>query len=533
MTTPPDHTAVGIEPGTVYLVGSGPGDGDLVTLRARALVAAADILLIDKLGTTSLVPLARPGAELVDVGKVAGNHAMPQAAINDLLVESARAGRIVVRLKGGDPYLFGRGGEEALACRAAGVPFEVVPAVTSAFSGAAAAGIPVTHRDLSRHVTVVTASAGRDGKGDPDYQWLAQSDGTIVLLMGLRRISHIAAQLIKHGMSQSTPVAVISRATTSEQRTVTGSLAAIGSLVERAQLPSPAIIVVGEVVALREELNWFERRPLFGTRIGVTRARAQASALVDRLERLGAQVVETPLIRTEPLPLDELDAAIDALPGLGTLAFTSRNGVELFFARLLERGLDARALHGIRIAVVGTASDAALRPWGLRADVIPALGQRTSMGLLDTLGNLPIFGTRAIIVRAETGDERLPEGLARLGADTTVAHVYRTVVEEPDAATSAALMACDVITLTSESTARRAAETLPEAGERPPVITIGPTTTSAALWAGFTVLEQAADASIDAVVDAVIARAAANHGRLRWDIADADAPTAGAHPPST
>jgi uroporphyrinogen III methyltransferase/synthase len=336
-----EHARLGVAPGTVYLVGSGPGDADLVTQRARQLVAAADILLIDKLGTQTLVPLARPDAELVDVGKVAGNHALPQDEINQLLVESARAGKVVVRLKGGDPYVFGRGGEEALACRAAGIPFEVVPAVTSALSGAAAAGIPVTHRDLSRHVTVVTASAGRDGQGDPNYAWLAHSDGTIVLLMGLRRIAHIAEQLVEHGMARSMPVAVISRATTSEQRTVAGSLATIGSLVERAQLPSPAIIVIGEVVALRDELAWFEQRPLFGMRIGVTRARAQASALVERLERLGAQVVETPLIRTEPLPVEELDAAIDGLPGLTTLAFTSRNGVDTFFARLFEPGCAA------------------------------------------------------------------------------------------------------------------------------------------------------------------------------------------------
>ncbi|MCW2949242.1 MAG: uroporphyrin-III C-methyltransferase [Thermoleophilia bacterium] len=508
-----------VTPGTVYLVGAGPGDRDLVTQRAIELVAAADILLVDRLGTAALVPCARNDAEIVDVGKVAGDHALPQDAINALLVESARAGKIVVRLKGGDPYLFGRGGEEALACRAAGVPFEVVPAVTSAFSGAAAAGIPVTHRDLSRHVTVVTASAGRDGSGDPNYAWLAQSDGTIVLLMGLRRIAHIAEQLIAHGMSQSTPTAVISRATTSEQRTVTGSLATIGSLVERAQLPSPAIIVIGEVVALRDELAWFEQRPLFGTRIGVTRARAQASELVARLERLGAQVVETPLIRTVPLPLDELDAAIDAIAEFATVVFTSRNGVDHFFTRLFARGFDARSLRDCRIAVVGAATNDALRQYGLRCDVLPPQGQRTSVGLLEVFGSLPIFGTRCLIVRAETGDERLPEGLERLGVTTTLARVYRTIVDEPDSATAAALMACDVITLTSESTARRAASTLPDVGERPPVITIGPTTTSAARWAGFTVLEQAADANIDAVVDAVVARATANRGLLRWNVA--------------
>lgn len=515
-----------IHPGVVYLVGAGPGDPGLVTQRARQLVAAADILLIDRLGTAALVPLARPDAELVDVGKVAGNHAMPQEAINGLLVDAARAGRIVVRLKGGDPYLFGRGGEEALACRAAGVPFEVVPAVTSAFAGAAAAGIPVTHRDLSRHVTVVTASAGRDGKGDPDYAWLAQSDGTLVLLMGLRRISHIAAQLIEHGMTPSTPVAVVSRATSSEQRTVTGSLTTIGSLVERAQLPSPAIIVIGEVVSLREHLDWFEQRPLFGVRVGVTRARAQASELVERLEELGAQVVETPLIRTEPLPPGELDATIDALGELGTLVFTSRNGVDTFFARMHERGLDARALGSCRVAVVGTATEQALLAWGVRADVIPPLGARTSVGLLDTLAELPVFGTRCVIVRAEQGDDRLPEGLERLGVETTVAKVYRTVVEEPDEATIAALRACDVVSLTSESTAKRAAALLPAGPDRPPVVTIGPTTTSAAIWNGFTVLEQAADANIAAVVDAVVSRAQANRGRLRWDIAAEGAPAA-------
>ncbi len=503
--------------GHVYLVGAGPGDEGLVTRRALELVQSADVLLVDRLVPRELRGHARSDAQVVDVGKTAGNHAMPQDEINDRLVSEALAGRSVVRVKGGDPYLFGRGGEEAMRCRAANVPFEVVPGVTSAFAACAAAGIPVTHRDLSRHVTVVTASAGRDGQGDPDYGWLARTDGTLVLLMGLRRIEHVADQLITGGMPASRPAAVISRGTTSGQRVVSGSIGTIARAVERSQLASPAIIVIGDVVELREHLDWFERRPLFGTRVAVTRARAQSSDLVERLTELGAQVVEVPAIRTERLDPTPLDAVIDQLSTVDTLVFTSRPGVEAFFDRLTHRGLDSRALGNVRhVGVVGGGTADACRTHGITPDVIPPVGARTAVGLLGELSKLPLFGTTCAIIRAERGDDRLREGLEGLDVTVLFAPVYRTVVEPPTHAQVNGLLDADVITFTSESTVRNAYAMLPPGSIMPACVTIGPTTTAAAIAAGIRVLAEAADPSIEALVDAIVDRARDNEGVTPW-----------------
>ncbi len=513
-------------PGTVYLVGAGPGNEGLVTRRALELVESADVLLVDRLIPRELREHARADALIVEVGKTAGDHAMPQEEINDRLVAEALAGRSVVRVKGGDPYLFGRGGEEAMRCRAAGVAFEVVPGVTSAFAACAAAGIPVTHRDLSRHVTVVTASAGRDGQGDPDYAWLARTDGTLVLLMGLRRVAHVADQLIAGGMEASRPAAVISRGTTSTQRVVTASIGTLAAEVERAKLASPAIIVVGDVVALREHLDWFERRPLFGTKVAVTRARAQASDLVQRLTDLGASVVEVPMIRTERLDPAPLDAVIERLSSIDTLLFTSRPGVAAFFDRLAERGLDARALGNVRhVGVVGGGTADACREHGIVPDVIPPVGKRTAVGLLEAMQQLPLFGTTCAIIRAERGDERLREGLERLDVQVLFAPVYRTVVEPASKAQIDGLLDADVVTFTSESTVRNAYAMLPPGSILPPCVTIGPTTTAAALAAGIRVLQEATDPSIDSLVAAVVDRALDNEGTSPWRHAAARAPT--------
>lgn len=512
-------------PGTVYLCGAGPGDEGLVTARTLDLVRSADVLFVDRLIPAELRRCARPDAQVVDVGKTAGDHAMPQEQINERLVEEALAGRSVVRVKGGDPYLFGRGGEEAIRCREARVPFEVVPGVTSAFSACAAAGIPVTHRDLSRHVTVVTASAGRDGHGDPDYRWLAGSDGTLVLLMGLRRVRHVATRLVAAGMDPAMPAAVISRGTTSRQRVATGTLATIADRVESARLAAPAIIVVGQVVQLRDQLAWFERRPLFGSRIAVTRARAQSSELVQRCRELGAQVAEVPTIRTERLDPAAVDAVIDRLDGVSTLVFTSRNGVEAFFARLGERSLDARALGSVTcVAVVGTATADACREHGITADVIPPVGARTSVGLLEELATRPLFGTTCAIVRADVGDQRLPEGLAGLDVEVLVAPAYRTVVEPATEQMVADLLAADVVTFSSESTVRNAVAMLPTGATMPPCVTIGPTTTAAALSAGLRVLQEADVPSIDGLVHALVGRALDNQGCSPWRHAAATAP---------
>jgi uroporphyrinogen III methyltransferase/synthase len=328
--------------------------------------------------------------------------------------------------------------------------------------------------------------------------------------MGLRRVGHVARALIEAGAPADRPAAVVSRGTTTEQRTVTATLATIEQVVADAELASPAIIVVGEVVTLREQLAWFEHRPLFGTRIAVTRARAQASSLTGRLTELGAQVVEVPAIRIEPLAPHPLDELVAGLGSMDVVVFTSRNGVELCFERLRAQGLDARALAGVDVAVVGTASAEACRELGIEPDVIPPRGARTGIGLLEQLTHEDdVAGSRIAIVRAEQGDDRLHEGLAAAGADVTLVLAYRTVVEDATEAQAAQLAAADIVTFTSESTVRNAVAMLPEGAVMPPAITIGPTTSAAAREAGITVLREADDPSIDALVDALLEHAAA------------------------
>ncbi|HEY5173766.1 MAG TPA: uroporphyrinogen-III C-methyltransferase, partial [Acidimicrobiia bacterium] len=347
---------------TVYLVGAGPGDPGLLTRRGEELLRVADVVVFDRLAPRALLELARPGAELFDVGKAPGDVAMTQAEINALLVARGAAGQEVVRLKGGDPFVFGRGGEEAEACIAAGVAFEVVPGVTSAIAAAAYAGIPVTHRGVSTSFTVVT------GHEDPtkeasDTRWdvLASVGGTIVVLMGAGRVAEIAKALIAGGRDETTPVAAVRFGTRSDQHTVRATLATIAD----AGVESPSAIVVGDVAAL--DFSWFETRPLFGRTVVVTRAREQASELRARLVALGANVLELPTIRIAPI-----DFTLPDLAELRWIVFTSANGVDAFFDRgLAPSDLDARALAAARIAVIGPGTAAALARRGLRADLVP------------------------------------------------------------------------------------------------------------------------------------------------------------------
>ncbi len=336
---------------TVYLVGAGPGDPGLLTVRGRELLERCDAVVYDALADRRLLDLAPGAAERIDAGKRAGSHRMSQDEINALLVELGGRLGCVVRLKGGDPFVFGRGGEEALALQEAGVPFEVVPGVSSAHGVPAYAGIPVTHRGLAAQVTLVTGHEDADREGSAiDWAWLASSPGTLVFLMGVRSLAANAARLIEHGMSPDTPAAVISDGTRPGQRSVTAPLDRIAEAASG--LPAPAITVVGEVAALHDRMSWYELRPLHGLRIGVTRARAQASGLAARLEELGANVVQTPAIRIQPL-----DAAADPA-AFDVVCLTSANGVE----RLLTG--DTRRLAGVRVAAVGSATAAALRGRG-------------------------------------------------------------------------------------------------------------------------------------------------------------------------
>lgn len=492
------------QPGTVYLVGAGPGQMSLVSTRAVELVQHADTLVYDRLIPAGLIALAPDDCDLIDAGKQAGDHTLPQDAINALLVDAARKGRAVVRLKGGDPFVFGRGGEEGAVLRAAGVPFEVISGVTSGISVPASAGIPVTHRNVSNHVTLVTASAGPDGTGEPDYAWLAASAGTVVLFMGLRRVRKVAAGLIDAGAPADRPVAVISQGTTPRQRTVTGSLATIADIVDAAALASPALIVVGDVVQLRNELNWFEQRPLFGRRIVVTRARAQASGLAQQLRQLGAEVIEAPAIRTEPINDDQLFAQVSTVGDVDLLVFTSQNGVDRWFDAMKRAGRDARALAGVRIAVVGAATAGACQAHGIVPDIVP--DRSTSLGLLEHLATEPVFGTRIVVVRAERGEDALLTGLADLGAQVDLLAVYRTVVETLPGHVLDQVACADIVTFTAASTVRNLDSVL-GLRPRPTGISIGPRTSDAARELNWPIAAEALRPGVPGLIEAILKHA--------------------------
>src|SRR5258708_2322422 len=355
--------------GKVYLVGAGPGDPGLVALRAAELIAGAALVALDELVSPGIAALIPGSNEVVYVGKRASAHALPQDQINALLVQRAKEGKRVVRGKGGDPFVFGRGGEEAEELAAAGVPFEIVPGISSSIAGPAYAGIPVTHRDFATSVTLVTGHES-DGSTGVDWEALAKMHGTIVFMMGLANLPLIVSRLREHGVPAERRIAVISRATTVEQRTFTGTLADIEE--RAAGVPAPALIVVGEVVALHDRINWFETRPLFGKRIVVTRAREQSSGLKRLLEESGASVIEFATVEiAPPESFASLDKVVNALGEYQWLIFTSTNGVKSFFERLAIAGKDARALAGVSIAAVGDTTAADLKTHGITPDLVP------------------------------------------------------------------------------------------------------------------------------------------------------------------
>src|SRR5215218_9091875 len=401
----------------IYLVGSGPGDPGLFTVKAVRCMEEADAVVYDRLAPDALLGYASPEAERIYVGKKPGNPTRSQEEINDLLVEKGRAGMTVVRLKGGDPYIFGRGGEEALALKDAGLPFEVVPGVTSGVAAPAYAGIPVTHRNVATSVAFVTGHEDpTKGHSDVDWKKLANGADTLVLYMGLGRLEEISRGHIAAGRSPDTPVACVRWGTVPEQRTVTGTLQDIADRVAEAGLKPPAIIVVGDVVALRERgLDWYERRPLFGRRVVVTRARTQAGELSAYLEKLGAEVHEFPTIeKSPPEDFGPLDAAIRDLDSFSLVVFTSVNGVEAFLRRLQYRGLDLRALpRDAKVAAIGPAAAERIERAGLRVDVVPE--EYRAEALIEALGAHPLAGERVLIPRAKVAREVLPEKLREAG----------------------------------------------------------------------------------------------------------------------
>lgn len=495
--------------GRVFLVGAGPGDPGLLTLRAAELLRAADVVVTDALVSAEIRAMIRPGAEVIYAGKRAGSHSMSQDEISALLVRLGSSGKFVVRLKGGDPFVFGRGGEEAEELRAAGIGFEVVPGITAGIAGAAYAGIPVTSRSLATAVTLVTGHESDETSGVA-WDALARIGGTIVFYMGLSRLSDITGKLREAGMESSTPAAVISQATTPMQRTVMGTLGTLAGEVERTGIVAPALIVVGDVVRHAKELSWFETRPLFGRTIVVTRARAQASELASILADRGARIVQFPVIEiAPPESWESLDALVAGVADLDWIFFGSANGVEGFFSRLEEAGRDARSLARSKIAAVGTSTAAALRQRGLLVDLIPDRYQSSAL-----LPLLParMEGVRFGIVRPERGSEELVSALRERGADVRIGVAYRTVGSTEGRDELETLLSSgqiDAVTFTSGSTVEHFRSALGarcnELLRRVKLVTIGPVTTKAAEDAGLRVEATAGEAGVASLADAVTA----------------------------
>jgi uroporphyrinogen III methyltransferase/synthase len=502
--------------GRVYLVGAGPGDPGLLTARALELIASADVIVYDRLIPESALDGARVDAELLFAGKQGGGEQVPQEQTEKLLLQHAREGKQVVRLKGGDPFVFGRGGEEALTLRDAGIPFEVVSGVTAGVAALAYAGIPVTHRGLS---TAVAFVAGRTGEDDElDWPALAAFPGTLVFYMGVQRLARISASLIEAGRAGSEPAAVVEAGTLARQRTISGTLATIAKLVERAEVGSPSITVVGAVAGLSEQLEWLPARPLAGLTIAVTRARAQASGLATRLRELGASVVQAPVVRTQALPGPALDPAPYDL-----VCVTSPNAADELFARLLADGRDARALAGARVASIGPGTTRALLAHGIAAEIEPA--RFVAEGLVEALTDVP--AERALVARAHGGRELLPEALRARGVEVDVLDLYETVVEPLDAATLARAAAADYITFTSGSTVRNFFDATEARGEadgdrardgraglspQTRIVSIGPVTSEMLRERGLTADVEAAEHDIDGLLRALLADAAARRG---------------------
>jgi uroporphyrinogen III methyltransferase/synthase len=496
----------------VYLVGAGPGDPGLITVKGKACIEAADVIIYDYLAAPALLNHARETAEIIYVGKQAGDHTLSQDEINALIVDKCKSNATVCRLKGGDPFIFGRGGEEAEVLVAEGIPFEVVPGVTSAVAAAAYAGIPLTHRKLAATLAFVTGhEAPHKEQSNIDWESLSRGIGTLVFFMGVKNLPDITQKLIANGKAPNTPVALIRWGTTPGQHTVTGTLDNIAERVKQAGLKAPAIIVVGEVVRLRESLKWFESRPLLGKRIVVTRAREQASDLVRRLADLGAECLQYPTIRV--VPADDtahLDRAIDRMSKYDWIVFTSVNGVKYFFERLFATGRDVRALNDLKTAAIGPVTAAKLLSFGLRSDIVPE--NYRAEAVVDAFRKEKLSGKQVLLPRAAEARPVLPVELRKMGAEVDEITAYRTenVVDGAEQLIKElAEKRIDLVTFTSSSTVKNFKSLLPpETFEKLidglTVASIGPITTDTAVELGFKVDITAQTYTIPGLCDAIV-----------------------------
>lgn len=475
--------------GKVYLIGAGPGDPGLLTLKGLRCLQKADVVIYDHLAAISLLAHAKPHAELIYAGKEAGAHTIPQNELNRLLVEKAAAGHTVARLKGGDPFVFGRGGEEALELRAAGIAFEVVPGISSSMAGPMYAGIPVTHRGLAAAVTVITGHEDPN-KSTPGHNWqaLAQTRGTLVFLMAMQNLNEITQALIACGKAPQTPAAVIQNATTARQRTLLTTLIELPEAAARQNFRAPAIVVVGPVATLSADLNRIAQKPLFGKKILLTRTGEQAGEMADILSDYGAECITLPVIEIKPLPRDILEQALNELDAYQWLIFTSSNAVKQFFTTLIATGRDSRALHRLKIAVIGDITARELAGHGIIADVVPE--QFVGESLADALSAHNLKGARILMPRAQDAREIVPQRLREMGARVDVIPVYKTVPAALPMQNLSWLNDIDVVTFTSASTVNMLMAAMPPAlltalAQNAVAACIGPVTAKAAQNAGF------------------------------------------------
>ncbi|PID76983.1 MAG: uroporphyrinogen-III C-methyltransferase [Deltaproteobacteria bacterium] len=502
--------------GKVYLVGAGPGDPGLITVRGKYLLERAEVIVYDYLANKKLLRHASADAELIYVGKKGGvRHPVPQHRINEILLEKAGAGKLVVRLKGGDPFIFGRGGEEIEELHQAGIDFEIVPGVTSATAAATYAGIPITHRKYTGSVAFIT------GHEDPaktrsniDWSKLATGAGTIIIYMGIKNLPLIVEELITHGRSPETPAAVVRWASTPEQKSVYASLDSIAEVVKEAGITPPALIIIGEVVSLRTIVDWYEKRPLFSKKIIITRTREQSSELVAGLEENGANCIECSTIHIEPVDSYEiLDGELERLNEYHWILFTSLHGIEYFFRRLQKNGMDARDLKGPSIGVVGKSTADLLHSYGLNADLIPPVF--TSEGLAESLLDQGVEGRNILIPRAVQAREILPETLRGAGARVTIAPVYQNVLPEDKKEELRAELesgGVDMITFTSSSTVRNFLSMLDAGDEHEladlmqgvKLAAIGPVTAKTITDSGLTVDLQPESHTIPDMIEAIV-----------------------------
>ncbi|MEW6356240.1 MAG: uroporphyrinogen-III C-methyltransferase [Planctomycetota bacterium] len=494
--------------GIVYLVGAGPGDPGLITVRGMECLRTADVVIYDYLANPALLREA-PNAEHIYVGKRGGAHVLEQPDINELLIAKAKKGKTVVRLKGGDPFVFGRGGEEALYLSEHGIPFEVVPGITAGVAAPAYAGIPVTHRGCTSSLGLLTGHEDPT-KPESDLDWSAVAGmGTLVFYMGVKNLPKVVDQLIKHGRPKDTPVALIQWGTTAKQRTIVGTL---DDIVEKTKdMEPPAVTVVGEVVALRERLNWFETRPLFGKRVVVTRSREQASELSAMLMALGAEVMELPTIKLVP-PDDfgPMDRAIEDIASFDWIIFASVNGVNAFFERAFTLGKDIRDLAGPKICAIGPSTKATVEAYHVRVACQPA--KYVAESIVEEFRKMgDVTGKRILIPRTDVGRRLLMDELGKMGAEITEVTAYRTLPEtlSPEARKDLLDNPPDFVTFTSSSTVRNfvdclGKEHLPTLSKACRFISIGPITSKAAQELGIEISAEAAESTIPQLVAAVV-----------------------------